>query len=125
MTTLIRRLFEEILLEIERQPDFRRRLGALLMEAATAPVEMHEQKAPRRNRRAPGLLDPFAAFTEGEGILRQRLSALDIDQLKDIVSEHAMDSARLALKWRTHGRLVDLIVSTVKARLEKGDAFRR
>jgi len=49
---------------------------------------------------------------------------LNIEQLKDMVAEHGMDQAKLAMKWRTSDRLVDLIASTVAARARKGDAFR-
>jgi len=49
---------------------------------------------------------------------------LSVEQLKDIVSEHALDSSRLALKWKSADRLVELIVATVRSRIEKGDAFR-
>ena len=82
-------------------------------------------KGTRRNRRAPGLLDPVEVFGRSELVLRDALQGLNVDQLKDIVSEHAMDSAKLALKWRSADRLIELIVTTVRSRIEKGDAFKR
>ena len=36
---------------------------------------------------------------------------LDVDQLKDVVAQHQMDRAKLAMKWRTPERLIDLIVT--------------
>ena len=56
-------------------------------------------------------------------MLRSRLSILTIDQLKNIVAEHGIDTTKLAMKWRTPERLVALIVSTVRGRLAKGTAF--
>lgn len=116
MLSKLEALFEEIVREAKENPEFASRLEESLQPKV----------APRRRggRRPPGVLDPFAVHAEGEGRLRARLAALEIDQLKDIVAEHGMDKARLALKWRTPDRLIDLIVSTVQARLEKGDAFR-
>ena len=69
------------------------------------------------------MLDPFEVFGRGEPPLRDALQGLSVDQLKDIVSQHAMDSSKLALKWRTPKRLIELIVTTVRSRIEKGDAF--
>jgi hypothetical protein len=121
---VLRRLFDEIIAEAERRPDFGRRLAAALGQPSLEGV-IPPLRGKRRNRREPGVFDPFELFAQGEHTLRQALEGLDIDQLKDIVSEHAMDSAKLALKWRSPTRLVDLIVSTVRTRIEKGEAFKR
>lgn len=123
MTSRLRCLFDEIIAEAERRPNFRHRLAAVLGEPSSS--ETAPSKRRSRNRRPPGVLDPFELFARGEQPLRQALEGLKLDQLKDIVSEHAMDSSRLALKWRSPERLVHLIVSTVRARVEKGDAFKR
>ena len=71
-------------------------------------------------RRSPGVFDPFVVMKEGEEALRARLMQLDVEHLKDIVAEHAMDSTKLAMKWKTPERLVELIISTVRGRLAKG-----
>ena len=118
-TTVIRRLFEEIIREAERRPEFGRRLADAIGGLSSPP------KGKRRNRRTPGVLDPFEVFGRGEPTLRDALQGLSVDQLKDIVSQHAMDSSKLALKWRTPERLIELIVTTVRSRIEKGDAFKR
>ncbi len=78
----------------------------------------------RSNRRSPGVIDPFAVFTEGGEIgLRERL-ALSLEQLRDIVAEHGMDHDRLAMKWKDRQRVADRIVDRVAARMTKGSAFR-
>jgi hypothetical protein len=59
----------------------------------------------------------------GESELRRRLDALDEEALKDIIAEHAMDPARLAMKWKDPARLVDLIVKVVVQRRRKGEVF--
>jgi hypothetical protein len=60
----------------------------------------------------------------GEAGLRERLQALDLEQLRDIVAEHGMDHDRLALRWKDAGRVVDRIVEKVNGRNNKGSAFR-
>ena len=80
--------------------------------------------ATRSSRRGPAVLDPFALYAEGKDVLRRRLEVLDIERLKDIVAEHGMDSPKLAMKWKTRGRLMELIIKTVSDRAHKGDAFR-
>ena len=128
MTSQLRHLFDAIIAEAERRPEFGRRLVAAIGHAAPPPAKEAESAKPKsrsRNRRAPGVLDPFEVFTHGEQELRRALVPLNIDQLKDIVSEHAMDSAKLALKWKSSERLIDLVVTTVRTRVEKGDGFKR
>ncbi|NNC27860.1 hypothetical protein HKM21_01060 [Longimicrobium terrae] len=95
--------------------------------AAPAAASIASSPAPARKRtgrRAAGVLDPFAVDQEGDGVLRARLAALSLDELKDIVAEHGMDPSKLAMKWKKPDRLVDLIATTVRERLHKGDAFR-
>ena len=124
-TTLEERLraFMEIIIqEAQANPRLAQRLekafGGTIGGADTTNNE------PRRNRRTPPLLDPFILYEQGEDRLRHALASLELDQLKDIVAGHGMDRSRLALRWRSTDRLVDLIVDTVKSRTHKGDAFR-
>ena len=55
---------------------------------------------------------------------RACLGELSLDQLKDVVAEHGMDPSRLAIRWKTPARLIDLIATTVRDGAEKGDVFR-
>jgi hypothetical protein len=82
--------------------------------------------AARRSRREPGPWDPYIVFAEfGEAGLRERLIALDLEQLRNIIAEHGMDTDRLAMKWRRPERVVNRIVDRVVERTAKGDGFRR
>jgi hypothetical protein len=115
------RVFEEILAEVQRNPQLGRRIEEALREG-TRPLKSGSS-ARRRQR---GAIDPFSTHAAG-GVsgLREALEQLDVEQLKDIVAEHGMDRQKLAMKWKTPARLIDLIVETVSARAKKGDAFRR
>ena len=89
-------------------------------------IKAEEAQVNRRpkNRRTAAVLNPYEAIKQGEQSLAMQLQSLNVEQLKDVVSEFAIDSSKLALKWKSRERLIDLIVLTTKGRLEKGDAFR-
>jgi N-methylhydantoinase A/oxoprolinase/acetone carboxylase beta subunit len=63
-------------------------------------------------------------YQQGEDQLQLRLSELNVDQLQDIIAEHDMDRSKLAVRWKSRERLISLILSTVRQRLNKGAAFR-
>jgi hypothetical protein len=118
-------IFGEILEEADGNPSFADRLARAIDGSDSRRTKASRRTGRRGGRRPPGVLDPFAVHAEGgEASLRDALNRLDIEKLKDIVAEHGMDAARLALKWKTPHRLVDLIVATVAARAKKGQASR-
>ena len=81
--------------------------------------------ANRPRRRAPASLDPFDILRgAGRAALRERLSALSLDELRDIVAEYRIEPYTLAMKWKTPSRVVDLIAEAIEQRSRKGDAFR-
>lgn len=118
--------------EASRNPEFSNRLAAILARPSVeAPAgserggTLSQPVKGRGNRRAPALVDPLALMEQGEDTLRRALDPLNVEQLKDIVAEHGMDTSKLALKWKSRDRLAELIVSTVRDRLARGDVFRR
>ena len=117
------RAFLEVVIEEARvNSNFRQRLQEALVGSISSTAVQQLRSGPRR--RPPPALDPFAVYAEGEDQLRESLSAMDLEQLKDIVAGYGLDRARLALKWRKPERLINLIVDTVKNRTHKGDVFR-
>lgn len=119
------RLLRVVADEANRNQDFAGAVrSALTVDEAKGPHQPAGR--PRRsNRRAPGPLDPFAVLAEvGEAGLRERLLALDLEQLRDIVAEHGMDHDRLAMRWKDEGRVAERIVDKVRGRNSKGSAFR-
>jgi hypothetical protein len=111
-----RSLFAELNARLDEDPLLAQRVLKALQKAADAPKST--------NRRSAAVLDPGALYREDPAALRQALKALTLDQMKDIISQYAMDPRRLALKWKNPERLVDLIVSVTEQRVSKGDAFR-
>ncbi|KAA0099062.1 hypothetical protein CIW49_13485 [Mycolicibacterium sp. P1-18] len=80
----------------------------------------------RKGRRAPGPWDPFDVYADvGEAGLRDKLSALGIEQLRDIVAEHGFNNDGLAMRWTKADRVAGRIVDRVVEKATKGYAFRR
>jgi hypothetical protein len=111
-----RALFAELEPRLDGDPALARRVVQALRRAADGPRAS--------NRRTPAALDPSVVFRDDPEGLRAALAPLTVDQLKDIVSHYAMDPRKLALKWKTTDRLIDLIVTVTQQRARKGDAFR-
>lgn len=81
--------------------------------------------ASRPRRRSPASVDPFDILRKvGPAGLRERLSALSLDELRDIVADYRIEPYTLAMKWKTPSRVVDLIAEAIDQRSRKGDAFR-
>ncbi|HEX9057661.1 MAG TPA: hypothetical protein VF818_09025, partial [Ktedonobacterales bacterium] len=94
-----------------------------------------------RGRRAPSLtpaaspasgasagatvaLDPFVLLREaGSDGARFRLAELDVAALRQIVRIHRLDPARISARWTNRERLIDLIVTQVRARADHGKSF--
>ena len=77
----------------------------------------------KKSRRSPAKLDPFHLLELGEDVLSKELEKLNIEELKDIVSEYGMDTSRLALKWKDRKRLEILIIDATKRKSSRGEAF--
>jgi hypothetical protein len=90
---------------------------------ARTPDEVEHPPRPK-NRRKAAPFDPYVVYQEGEDALLWRLRDLDIEALRDMLAEFAMDPSKLAIKWKSIERITDHIVSTVRTRVTKGDAFR-
>lgn len=102
--------------EIASNKDFADKIGAL--------VAQDKPDTPkRRNRRDPGKINPFELFQQGDNALYEALASLSIDELKDIIAENGMDTAKLAMKWKDRDRLEKHIVEATQRRSTKGEAF--
>lgn len=108
----------------ERDPELASRLTDLFGAPPAAPKRPEPTPGRAKNRRPAALLDPVALVAEGEGALRDRLAALTLDQLLDVVAEYGMDPGKLVMKWRDPARVIDRIVEIAVGRAQKGHAFR-
>ncbi len=115
----------ETIIRYQRDPKFAQKIDSLFQNLLEGDIKKNSPSPKRRSRRNPATLDPFDLYKQGraEG-LRQELENLEVEQLKDIIAEHGMDSSRRAMAWKKPERLVELIVQTVSRRARQGDAFR-
>ncbi|BDH60246.1 hypothetical protein MTP04_03760 [Lysinibacillus sp. PLM2] len=80
----------------------------------------------RTRKRNPALFNPEIVLSEkGKEGLFDSLNQLEIDQLKDIVSEYGMDPAKKVMRWRTKEKIVTHILEVTNNWMQKGEAFRR
>jgi len=104
--------------EAEKNPEFERQIRNALG------LSENNKQVRRGRRRTPAVLNPVELVTKSEQELREQLSTLTVEQLKDIVAGYGMDPSKLVMKWRRRDRITDHIVQTAVARSQKGDAFR-
>ena len=119
----LKALMTVIVAEADQNPEFAQKL-ALVFGWDKTKQRARQPSKRRGSRRTPGVLDPVALYGEGEDQLREKLKALDIEQLKDIVAECGMDPSKLVMKWKSMERIANHIVEVASTRAKKGDAFR-
>jgi hypothetical protein len=118
--------------EVERNPDFASRVAEALWngEALHRTRKVGGEPTPRpeakrgAHRRALPTIDPISLARQGEGMLRQELGKLTLEQLHDVVAGYGMDTGKLVMKWKSPERVVDRIVEVSLSRAQKGNAFR-
>ena len=104
-----------VIKRLQQEPDFISKLENLL----SSKPEPKEKKVYAQSE-----LDVFSEFTQnGREGLNSKLAELNDIQLKNIIREHNLDSKKLAQKWKSHERLVSLILDKVESRVNKGSAF--
>lgn len=110
------RFLRTIAAKIEEHPEF------------LADLDLADLPAPARKKKTtpvPPALDVLRIFfAEGAENLRHRLEALELKDLKAVISQHGLDPSGLAQKWRKQEKLIELIVQRVEARGRKGEVFR-
>lgn len=133
MKKTLNAFFKVIAQEAENNPVFSARLEAALgledkknSESSGAKTQGKGESQVKRasNRRPPALLDPVQLARRGETELREELTKLNIEQLRDVVAEYGMDTGKLVLKWRDPERIIERVVEVARSRAQKGSAFR-
>lgn len=114
----IKELFNVIIEEAERNPDFKKNLENII-------DSNYDNKTKKKNKRNPALVDPIKHIEEGRGKLINILDELNIEQLKDVVAEYGMDPKKLVMKWKDKNKIIEHIITLSEARFKKGDVFRK
>lgn len=121
-TRKLQQFFNAILEEAENNPEFSRKLEAILYGESAPRISSLRPRA--SNRRDPAVLDPVDELSAGEEHLKARLRGLSEKELKDIIAEYRMDTSKRAMRWKSVDKLIDFIVEAAKNTATKGDAFR-
>jgi len=103
--------------KIEENPEILKDVGLNFID-----VPMSEQKKKEKISADFGIFEVFAKG--GEEALRQKLEAIEMGNLKQIISQHGFVPSKLAGRWRTKEPLINLIVERVTARSDKGRVFK-
>jgi hypothetical protein len=99
-----------------------RRVEAAHVEAEPAFDRPAPSATPIEGSAGPrAILDPFEVYAQGERVLRQELSALDLDHLHAIVRAYGLGGG-VGGDSRAAGVVVEYIVAEVRARQAPGDA---
>ncbi|MEK4508961.1 hypothetical protein [Paenibacillus sp. FSL K6-2524] len=113
--------------EITNNDEFANRMGLIfeanLVTTDSSDNETADTKPKRGKRREPAKVNPFVLLERGADFLMTALEALNIEELKDVIAENGMDTAKLAMKWKDRNRLINHIVETTRRRSSRGDAF--
>lgn len=113
---LLPRILRSLASELERNPALR--------EHVLTEIENERRIVPGSDPLEPKF-DAIEVLRQGGvSALRKGLEVLEIPDLKGIITNQALDTTRLAQKWRSKERLVDFIIERMIARSQKGDAFR-
>ena len=113
----LKSVFNVILEEIKSNEKFAKRIEVALAN------EKVENKSKRRKKQ-PALLNPNTVIAKGEDVLKKELDKLEVPQLKDIISQYAMDPAKTTNRWRSKDRFIKYIIEVATLRSKKGEAFK-
>lgn len=116
-SSTLKELLKVVLQEAETNPLFREKLESLFEPDPRI-------KLGKTNRRMSAVFDPLKQYEDDKTALASKLNELNIDQLKDIVSEFGMDPNKLVLKWKDPSKIIDHIIKTTESRVKRGDSFR-
>lgn len=113
----LKELINIVIKEMDQNPEFSDKIEKILLGEGNEGVKV------KRNRQ-PAIINPLEVVIHGNDVLENKLEQLDIEQLKDIISQYGMDPSKLALKWKKKERLIKHIIDVTSTRVNKGNAFR-
>ncbi|RUL52019.1 hypothetical protein [Lysinibacillus antri] len=114
-------LFQVILQETKSNQDFAEKVAIIFSDSESKSAS----KTTSPKKRNPAPFNPEIVLEEkGEEELLHALKALDVDGLKDIVSQFGMDPAKNVMRWRKKDKYIAHIFEVTQNRLKKGNVFR-
>lgn len=124
---IVTRLYECVLEEMQTNPVFAKKLADILFEDTSFVVDKSRtKKKPIKSKRKKALFNPVVYLLEHEmqnKVLEVELGKLEINQLKDMISEYDMDPNKEATRWRKKEKFISLILERSLKRSNHGKVF--
>jgi hypothetical protein len=119
LITILRDLLSIVEDEATRNPEFARKLNALMAELPSRPV-----RQPRPPKIAVNIPDVLGVFQEkGEQEFGFWIRTLDIPTLKAVIRTNGFDPAKASQRWTDPDKFAALIIEQTAARMKRGSSF--
>ena len=99
-------------------------LSALLPSEPAKTTTKKASTTTKKRAKEAAVLNPFEVFQEGEAVLKARLEALEVPQLKDIIRDYDLDPYKKVSNCRKAERFINQILETVSARAKAGTGYK-
>ena len=118
MEKKLKELFNVIMEEMKTNDEFKKKIEVVLGG------EDKPKKKVKKKVIIEPKLNPLELISKSEVDLREKLSELEVIDLKNIIKFYEMDNTNSSSRWRKKERLVNYIVDVSKSRISRGNAFR-
>ena len=118
MEKKLKELFNVIMEEMKTNDEFKKRIEVVLGG---------EDKAKKKVKKKviiEAKLNPLLLISNSEMELRNKLSELEVIDLKNIIKFYEMDNTNSCSRWKKNERLINYIIDVSKSRVNRGTAFR-
>ena len=119
MEKKLKEIFKIILDEVESNGEFKNKIYKVLENEKSTVKKKSKKKVVIEPK-----LNPQEVILEGESNLVDKLTSLEIGDLKDIIKFYEMDNTNSSSRWKKKDRLINYIVDVTKSRVGRGNAFR-
>ena len=119
MEKKLKEIFKIILDEVESNEEFKNKIYKALENEKSTVKKRSKKKVVIEPK-----LNPQEVILEGESNLVDKLTSLEIGDLKDIIKFYEMDNTNSSSRWKKKDRLINYIVDVTKSRVSRGNAFR-
>ena len=125
MEKLLKDFCEVIIEEINKNEEFSNKVKKILVE--NIKIEKDKLKTKKKKKvlsQKDILINPYEILLEGTEVLENKISKLELQDLKNIVEYYSMDPSKSFKRWRKKERFINLILEVSILRANKGNAFR-
>lgn len=123
MEKLLKEFCEVIIEEINKNEEFSNKVKKILVE--NTKIEKDKLKTKKKVLSEKDILiNPYEILLEGTEVLENKLSKLELQDLKNIVEYYSMDPSKSFKRWRKKERFINFILEVSILRANKGNAFR-